>query len=79
MSPSFSRRGLFKVGALALTAGAIGAAVPNAAALGPIRGTITITLPVSLPRRRLKRPAIWVRFGTSPTNAQTQRGWPASR
>ncbi|ERS46811.1 MULTISPECIES: DUF1906 domain-containing protein [Corynebacterium] len=40
MSPSFSRRGLFKVGALALTAGAIGAAVPNAAALGPIRGTI---------------------------------------
>ena len=40
MSPSFSRRGLFKVGALALTAGAIGAVVPNAAALGPVRGTI---------------------------------------
>ena len=40
MSPSFSRRGLFKVGALALTAGAIGAAAPNAAALGPVRGTI---------------------------------------
>ena len=40
MSPSFSRRGLFKAGALALTAGAIGAAAPNAAALGPVRGTI---------------------------------------
>ena len=40
MSPSFSRRGLFKVGALALTAGAIGTAVPNAAALGRVRGTI---------------------------------------
>ena len=40
MSPSFSRRGLFKVGALALTAGAIGAAAPHAAALGPVRGTI---------------------------------------
>ena len=40
MSPSFSRRGLFKVGALALTAGTIGSAVPNAAALGPVRGTI---------------------------------------
>ena len=40
MSPSFSRRGLLKVSALALTAGAIGSAVPNAAALGPVRGTI---------------------------------------
>ena len=40
MSPSFSRRGLLKFGALALTAGAIGSAVPNAVALGPVRGTI---------------------------------------
>ncbi|MDK8470146.1 DUF1906 domain-containing protein [Corynebacterium accolens] len=40
MSPSLSRRGLLKASALALTAGAIGAAAPSAAALGPVRGTI---------------------------------------
>ncbi len=40
MSPSFSRRDLFKVGALALTAGVIGTTAPHAAALGPVRGTI---------------------------------------
>lgn len=40
MSPSLSRRGLLKASALALTAGAIGAATPSAAALGPVRGTI---------------------------------------
>ena len=40
MSPSFSRRGLFKAGALALTAGVIGTTAPHAAALGPVRGTI---------------------------------------
>lgn len=40
MSPSLSRRGLLKASALALTAGAIGAAAPSAAALGPMRGTI---------------------------------------
>ena len=40
MSPSLSRRGLLKASALALTTGAIGAAAPSAAALGPVRGTI---------------------------------------
>lgn len=40
MSPSLSRRSLLKASALALTAGAIGAAAPSAAALGPVRGTI---------------------------------------
>ncbi|MDK4280829.1 DUF1906 domain-containing protein [Corynebacterium accolens] len=40
MSPSLSRRGLLKASALALTAGAMGAAAPSAAALGPVRGTI---------------------------------------
>ncbi|MER0101415.1 MULTISPECIES: DUF1906 domain-containing protein [unclassified Corynebacterium] len=40
MSPSLSRRGLLKASALALTAGAIGATAPSAAALGPVRGTI---------------------------------------
>lgn len=40
MSPSLSRRGLLKASALALTVGAIGAAAPSAAALGPVRGTI---------------------------------------
>lgn len=40
MSPSLSRRGLLKASALAVTAGAIGAAAPSAAALGPVRGTI---------------------------------------
>lgn len=40
MSPSLSRRGLLKASALALTAGAIGAAAPSAAALGPVHGTI---------------------------------------
>lgn len=40
MSPSLSRRGLLKASALAVTAGAIGAATPSAAALGPVRGTI---------------------------------------
>lgn len=40
MSPSLSRRGLLKASALALTAGAIGAAAPSAATLGPVRGTI---------------------------------------
>lgn len=40
MSPSLSRRDLLKASALALTAGAIGAAAPSAAALGPVRGTI---------------------------------------
>lgn len=40
MSPSLSRRGLLKASALAITAGAIGAAAPSAAALGPVRGTI---------------------------------------
>lgn len=40
MSPSLSRRGILKASALALTAGAIGAAAPSAAALGPVRGTI---------------------------------------
>lgn len=40
MSPSLPRRGLLKASALAVTAGAIGAATPSAAALGPVRGTI---------------------------------------
>ncbi|WP_284785623.1 DUF1906 domain-containing protein [Corynebacterium rhinophilum] len=40
MSPPLSRRGLLKASALALTTGAIGAAAPSAAALGPVRGTI---------------------------------------
>lgn len=40
MSPSLSRRGILKESALALTAGAISAAAPSAAALGPVRGTI---------------------------------------
>lgn len=40
MSPSLSRRGLLKASALALTAGAIGATAPSAAALGPVCGTI---------------------------------------
>lgn len=40
MSPSLSRRGILKASALALTAGAISAAAPSAAALGPVRGTI---------------------------------------
>lgn len=40
MSPSLSRRGLLKASALALTAGAMGAAAPSTAALGPVRGTI---------------------------------------
>ncbi|WP_448856300.1 DUF1906 domain-containing protein [Corynebacterium camporealensis] len=40
MSRSFSRRGLFKAGGVAIAAGAIGAAAPQAATLGPVLGTI---------------------------------------
>ena len=56
MSPSLSRRGLLKASALALTAGAIGAAAPSAAALGPVRGTIIdFSSGIPSPRRHQAR------------------------